>query len=359
MADPYANAANQYGQEMELGTRLNDSLNQRNLDATNGIYDRFMQAYQMQVRQKMMEQQLAHQQAVEAARAQHEATYLQMAKDREQRDFSDARHKLVGDVSKNLPAETVDPGVETQGDALRSTLPPDLQNIVPDAKLQPSSKMPIEGDKGLPALDTGALPGVPAIAPVNPATIEGPDVKVQPGGAQWTQKESDTARKVQHDTWKKTVEQAKVAALQQTTDSKGVVDKERANLISTQAQALQDRIDSGEFDLKPDLMRAQISHLSALTANVGKDNSGKPMSEAQTVSATLRAAGQIGNTVEGMRMTPEQRLAKAREQILSLRKPKTSGDPLVGTKTKYPTGTKLKDGRTITVDANGTITKVE
>ena len=39
--------------------------------------------------------------------------------------------------------------------------------------------------------------------------------------------------------------------------------------------------------------------------------------------------------------------------------PSGGNDPLIGQKTKHPSGTKLKDGRTITVDASGIITEVK
>lgn len=79
MSDPYGNAANQYGQEMQFGVRLADTLGQRQAEMPNQLFDRFMQAYQMQVRQKMLEQQMAQQQAEAARKAQHEDTYLKIA----------------------------------------------------------------------------------------------------------------------------------------------------------------------------------------------------------------------------------------------------------------------------------------
>ena len=89
--DPYGNAANQYGQEMQFGVRLQDALNQRQAEMPNQLFDRFMQSYQAQIKQRMLEQQMARQQ-------QHEDTYLQMAKDREARDRASQINATADDI---------------------------------------------------------------------------------------------------------------------------------------------------------------------------------------------------------------------------------------------------------------------
>lgn len=178
MADPYANAANQYGQEMEFGTRLQDQLGQRMADQPNQLFDRFMQAYQMQVRQKMLEQQMAQQQAAEARRQQHEDTYLKMAQAKEINATSDdAYNQFSGDPQQRALYEGRFQALGVSPEQARTMLPKDT-TMVPD-------QGPVVGQVG----------GVDIPMPQTSA-----DIKTVPGmGGGYRQRIEEAARKLAAD----------------------------------------------------------------------------------------------------------------------------------------------------------------
>ena len=87
-------------------------------------------------------------------------------------------------------------------------------------------------------------------------------------------------RKVKHDAWKQDVERAKLAAYKAATDSRGQVDAARVQQLNATADMINARIDSGEFDLKPELMQAQINNLNSLIGNRGAEKATDPVSQA-------------------------------------------------------------------------------
>ena len=285
--DPYGNAANQYGQEMQFGVRLQDALNQRQAEMPNQLFDRFMQSYQAQIKQRMLEQQMARQQ-------QHEDAYLQLAKTRQDRADDQAKAEFANWVSKNYK-EGRDDGVAVllgkaagfDENAVRSMLPKGQwgntgggetlsttgsQGAKSNATGSPVN-MHVDGheDTPLPPLPTGERAPLNITMPQTPAAY-------QPGMGQGVAyQEGEQARKVKRDAWKQDVERAKLAAYKSAVDSRGQVDAARVQQLNATADMINARIESGEFDLKPELMQAQIARLNALTANAGAEKPVNPL----------------------------------------------------------------------------------
>ena len=291
--DPYGNAANQYGQEMQFGVRLQDALNQRQAEMPNQLFDRFMQSYQAQIKQRMLEQQMARQQ-------QHEDAYLQLAKTRQDRADDQAKAEFANWVSKNYK-EGRDDGVAVllgkaagfDENAVRSMLPKGQwgntgggetlsttgsQGAKSNATGSPVN-MHVDGheDTPLPPLPTGERAPLNITMPQTPAAYQpgmGQGVAYQEG--EQARKQADMDRKVKRDALKQDVERAKLAAYKSAVDSRGQVDAARVQQLNATADMINARIESGEFDLKPELMRAQIANLQSLVGNRGIDKEPDP-----------------------------------------------------------------------------------
>jgi len=320
MADPYANIANQYAQEQEFGTRLYSGLDQQRAQAPNQLFDRFMSAYQMQLQQKRAEEEMRLRQQTEARNQQRADTYAQMAKDREIRDQNTARGQLITSTANMGEAAPRDPGTPGRNAELEALGVP--AGMLPKVSIQPSTSQAVQAPTG----GTDTFSGFPSLD-ANPTSIEGPSVAVEGGGARWQQRENDNVRKLKHDAWKMSVEKAKAAALRDSIDSKGKVDDARVSYITEQAKALQARIESGEFDMRDDLLRAQIANLNARTANVGSTKEADPL---KTEKALISIAEkEVPKDVFGNRDPNAVDSAKerARAKLLGGKKSGGSGKP--------------------------------
>lgn len=260
--DMYGQVANTYSQELQNGVRLQSALDMQGAQQPQQLFDRFMNAYQQEYLRRKAEQEMARKQ-------QHEDTYLKMAQTREDRANDEAKANFANWISKNYK-EGRDDGVAVLLGKAAGLDENAIQAMLPKGK-----DVPTVLPKAAPeVVDAGDGP-VELPMPTDVAGYKGPMATHQPGMGQGVayqegeqaRKQADVDRKIQHDVWKKGVEQAKVAIMRQSADSRGIVDAARAQQAQAQADMLNARIDSGEFDLKPQLMQAQIANYYNLMSN--------------------------------------------------------------------------------------------
>ena len=343
--DPYGNAANQYGQEMMYGTRLQAGLDQQKAEFPNQLYDRFMQAYQQQIRQKQLDAEMARKQ-------QHEDTYLKMAQRGEERDNDVAKAKFADWISNNYK-EGRDDGMAILLGKTAGLDPDSVKAMLPKG----ASFVPDQGAV------IGQASGVDIPMPQTSA-----DIKTTPGMGQrvayqegeQARKSADEQRKAEYGKARIEIQNRLAKIKEESAVATDDLTRIRATLEASKLENLNRMLEAGGPEAEVALKNARTANYGSLMGERGTSKPSDPLNTELKLNRLAEKA--VPKDVFGNRdpKAVTAQVEKLRSKLVGAKaQPKTGADPLVGTKTKYPSGTKLKDGRSITVDANGIIVRVE
>lgn len=347
--DPYGNAANQYGQEMMYGTRLQAGLDQQKAEFPNQLYDRFMQAYQQQIRQKQLDAEMARKQ-------QHEDTYLKMAQRGEERDNDVAKAKFADWISNNYK-EGRDDGMaillgKTAGldpDSVKAMLPKGTYAKAPSA---PDTQVEYNGE-------TLNLPN-PAMPSMEESYTPGRGQRVAYQEGEQARKSADEQRKAEYGKARIEIQNRLAKIKEESAVATDDLTRIRATLEASKLENLNRMLEAGGPEAEVALKNARTANYGSLMGERGTSKPSDPLNTELKLNRLAEKA--VPKDVFGNRdpKAVTAQVEKLRSKLVGAKaQPKTGADPLVGTKTKYPSGTKLKDGRSITVDANGIIVRVE
>ena len=334
--DPYGNAANQYGQEMMYGTRLQAGLDQQKAEFPNQLYDRFMQAYQQQIRQKQLDAEMARKQ-------QHEDTYLKMAQRGEERDNDVAKAKFADWISNNYK-EGRDDGMAILLGKTAGLDPDSVKAMLPKGTTTSEWQGPPMGiDSKITSTTT---PGM------------GQRVAYQEG--EQARKSADEQRKAEYGKARIEIQNRLAKIKEESAVATDDLTRIRATLEASKLENLNRMLEAGGPEAEVALKNARTANYGSLMGERGTSKPSDPLNTELKLNrlAEITVPKDVFGNRDPKAVTAQ--VEKLRSKLVGAKaQPKTGADPLVGTKTKYPSGTKLKDGRSITVDANGIIVRVE
>ena len=262
--DPYGNAANQYGQEMMYGTRLQAGLDQQKAEMPNQLFDRFMQAYQMQVRQKQLETEMARKQ-------QHEDTYLQMAQRGEERDNDIAKAKFADWISKNYK-EGRDDGMAILLGKTAGLDPDSVKAMLPKG----TTMVPDQGQK------VGSIGGQDITLPETEADIKkipgmGQGVAYQEG--EQSRKLADEQRKAEYGKARIEIQNRLAKIKEESALATDDLTRIRATLEASKLENLNRMLEAGGPEAEVALKNARIANYGSLMGHRVEDKPGNPLND--------------------------------------------------------------------------------